>query len=216
MAELLQEAMAPVNIVYTGLLMLVLIYWLSVIIGALDMGFFDFDFDFDADVDVDLDVDAGAGGSGGWLVGALQFFNFGKLPFMTIFAVLTICMWSFSILLNHYFGNGSVLFALAILFPMLFVSLIITKVVTTPLIPLFKDVDGMKEIDYVGMVCKLRTALSVGKLGQAELNAYDSIIFINVMLPSDATTNLAIDDEALIIGKVEEEDYYLIGQLKSI
>ena len=57
MTELIQTAFSPINLLFTILLMLVILYWLSIIIGALDIGSFDLDFDFDADVDVDLDAD---------------------------------------------------------------------------------------------------------------------------------------------------------------
>ena len=55
MQELLHYAVEPVNIVFTGLLILVIMYWLSVMIGALDLSSFDLDFDTDVDIDVDVD-----------------------------------------------------------------------------------------------------------------------------------------------------------------
>ena len=90
MQALWQAAIEPVNIVYTILLVVVALYWLSVFLGALDLSSFDFDVDADVDVDADLDVDVDADmdvdGEAhttiGWFAGTLHFFNFGKLPFM--------------------------------------------------------------------------------------------------------------------------------------
>ena len=47
MSELINNAFTGVNIIPTVLLMLVLIYWLTVILGIIDIDFFDFDIDFD-------------------------------------------------------------------------------------------------------------------------------------------------------------------------
>lgn len=65
MKELIDAAFSSVNIIPTILFGLVIIYWLFVMIGALDINLFDFsvdsgDVDFDADVDVDANVDIDA------------------------------------------------------------------------------------------------------------------------------------------------------------
>ena len=63
MGEVLQEALMPANLVFTVMLGIVIIYWIMVILGALDVDFLD--IDFDSDVDVDADVDADVDGTGG-------------------------------------------------------------------------------------------------------------------------------------------------------
>ncbi len=73
MKELFDAAIMPVNMVPTILLGLILLYWLTVILGALDMDFLnvevggsdveidmEVDLDADVDIDADLDVDANA------------------------------------------------------------------------------------------------------------------------------------------------------------
>lgn len=47
MRELLEAALLPVNLMYTSLLLFMLVYWLSVIFGALDVHFLDFNLDAD-------------------------------------------------------------------------------------------------------------------------------------------------------------------------
>ena len=88
MQELLQAAFSTPNIVFTVLLLVVMLYWVSVFMGLLDMGSFDVDIDVDMDVDVDVDidadVDADAEVTGGGLAGILHFFNLGQVPFMVI------------------------------------------------------------------------------------------------------------------------------------
>ena len=73
MNELIQLALHPFNIVYTMLLIIAVLYWLTVIIGVLDINALDINFDLDVDSDIDIDGEMNAGGGIG---GILQFFNF--------------------------------------------------------------------------------------------------------------------------------------------
>lgn len=57
MQELLNAAFSIVNLFPTILLLVILLYWLFVILGAIDLNFFDVEVDADADVDVDVDMD---------------------------------------------------------------------------------------------------------------------------------------------------------------
>ena len=216
MHELIQAAFAPNNIVYTTLLIVVLLYWMTVIIGALDISSFDIDFDMDADMDIDADIDADMdtdidGGSGSWLFEAVQFFNFGKVPFMIIMSFVILFQWAISMLLSHYMGDDSIWFALAMFLPMLFVSLVLTKIVTTPLVPVFKNMnEGEEQIDYIGETCKVLLTTQHDKMGQAEVIFNNNPLLINVKTDNENTT-LKRNDEALIIDKTE--NYFIIQKL---
>ena len=84
MRELLEASISYVNFPFTVLLGLVLLYWITVIVGLLDLDLFDVDLDVDADVDVDVDVDVDAGadvpGVGGAGIATLRFFHVGTVP----------------------------------------------------------------------------------------------------------------------------------------
>jgi len=128
-------------------------------LGAIDLSAFDLDLDIDADADLDADVDVDteleSGTTGGWLAGVLYFFNFGKLPFMVIMSVVVISGWFLSISNNYYLGDGW--YALATFIPVVFISLIIAKIVTTPLVPVFESLDStVEQINYIGLTCKIR------------------------------------------------------------
>ncbi len=216
MNELIQTAFSPVNLIYTFLLILIFIYWLSIIVGALDFGSFDLDFDLDTDIDVEADVDTEIeGGSAGWLAGLLHFFNFGKLPFMVIMSFLVLLSWTISIAANYYFGNNSTLFALALIFPNLFVSLFITKVITTPLVPVFDKLDaGVEPVDYIGLTCKLVLPASTTKMGQAEVLVENSnSLLINVKVDFENPFEFQKGEEAIIIRKEESKSYYIIKKI---
>ena len=218
MNELLHEALAPVNVLFTGMLLLVLFYWLSVIIGVLDFSSIDIDFDIDADVDLDVDVDSDmeVSGSSGWFAGALHFFNFGKLPFMVIFTFLTLCLWSFSMLSNHYLGGGSIIHAVMMFIPILFLSLVISKFITAPLVPVFKNLeDGVAPVDYIGMTCKVLLPTSISQIGQAEVIVNESPLLINVKVNDDYSGSMGKGAEGMIVRKAKEKDIYYIQPLNS-
>ena len=214
MNELIQIAFSPINLVYTFLLVLVVLYWLLIIIGAMDFGSFDIDFDLDADVDVDVEVDVDAdvsSGSAGNLAGVLHFFNFGKLPFMVIMSFVVLSCWTMSVLANYYFGGGSTLFALALIFPNLFVGLCLTKMITTPLIPVFEKMEsGIEPVDYMGMTCKIVLAATASKMGQAEVLIDSSPLLVNVKLESENLDTLEKGVEAIILRKEKNKPYYII------
>jgi len=215
MKELILAAFDPVNIGYTFFLILVLFYWVSIIFGAMDLNSIDFDIDTDVDFDVDADLDVnsemGIDGSGGsWLVSSLQFFHFGKLPIMIILSLVILMSWAISILANYYLGQGSTLFALALFFPNLFISLCLTKVITTPLVPLFKNMEHQEEeMDYIGMPCTILLPASTNRMGQAQVMVDDNPLLINVKL-DDQTLNLEKGAEALIVGKASDKNCFLI------
>jgi hypothetical protein len=58
--ELIHVAFLPVNVVFTVLLLLVILYWIMVILGGLDVNLFDVDLG-DADIGAEVDVDADFG-----------------------------------------------------------------------------------------------------------------------------------------------------------
>ena len=213
MQELLQAAIHPVNIVFTILLVFILFYWFSVILGAIDLGAFDFDLDLDTDLEVDAEVEAevGTGTNVGWFAGALHFFNFGKLPFMVVLSFLILSMWSISLLANHYSGDGSALFALVILLPNLFVSLVITKVLTTPLVPVFANLDGSVEaVDYEGLECTVTLSATRHKMGQAEVIVDGSPLLISVKLVDEDKKQIAKGEKALVLRRTPKGDCFLI------
>ena len=127
MQELFQVAVHPLNLVYTVLVALVVLYWLSVILGAIDISAFDFDLDTDLDVDVDADVDTDISVDG-WLATALHFFHFDRLPFMLVMSLVILSAWSMTVLTNHYWGNYSVAFGLALAAPILLVAFLLGRV----------------------------------------------------------------------------------------
>lgn len=210
MQELFNLAIHPLNIAYSFLLAFVMLYWVSVIIGALDMGVFDFDFDADADIDADADVGLGTG----WFAGALHFLHFDRLPFMLVMSFVIISAWCMSLLTNHYWGNYSGIYSLAMSGPILLASFMVAKVVTYPLIPLFAAVNQeVKPVDYIGRECRIKLPPIDNKFGTASVAYSGDQLLVNIksLKPHQ---HLKPGQTARIVSQTDDHRYWLVEPLE--
>ena len=182
------------------------------------MNVFDIDFDVDTDLDLDVDLDAdvdleSGGGSSGWLAGVLRFFNFGKLPTMVIISFAILFAWMINVLVNYYFGGGSLLFAVMLMIPNLFISLLLTIVITTPLVPVFQQLNTPEEeVDFKGMKCKLTITADKMKKGQAEVihKNRSLLIYVKVDKDEDEVEQINKGEDAIILRPSKDASYFLI------
>jgi hypothetical protein len=203
MTELYQAAIAPANLLPTGLLLFVLLYWLTVIVGLLDMKSVDLDVDTDADGHLDHHHEAS------WLNGALAFFNLGRIPLMIFLSFVFLPLWVGSILVNYYTGNTSLLLGLVFFVPLFVGSLFVAKFLTLPFVHLFaameKEHDGGAQA--IGRVCTVLLPASAERLGQASVRINGAPLMLNVRSTGEP---LAKGDEALVIDFDEQRRCYLI------
>ncbi|MCI4668126.1 MAG: YqiJ family protein [Bacteroidia bacterium] len=200
MKELIQVAFQPTNLIYTVLLMVVLVYWLTVFLGFLDLDFLDIDIDtdldleMDVDIDADMDVDVDAdtdtdidGDGAGWFLKGLSFFNLGKIPFMVFLSFLSLSMWAIAMFSFAYFGQSLPWIGLIILLPNFMVSLVVTKFFTWPMIPVFKSLnkEASSFKDLVGKVATLKMDAYPNKRSQAEIMSNGSSFLLNVRSSDD-------------------------------
>ena len=231
MKELFDATFSGVNIIPTILLLFVLFYWLMVIIGAMDIDTINVDIDAEIDVDaeidlevdtdIDTDVDAEAEVNSGEGVGSvaflnsiLVFFNLGKIPFMVWLSFLVMPMWVISILFNHFLGNASFLLALGALIPNLVVSLMVSKVLTTPIAALFTKLkkNDDDQFNYSGKVCTVLMQASHDRFGQAEINREGNIYRVNIITSEEVVLDKG--QTALIIEYLPEKKCYLVEPYK--
>ena len=101
---------------------------------------------------------------------------------MLIMSFAIFFAWAVSILANQYLGDGSTLFALGLVFPNLLLSLSLTKLLTTPLVPAFEKLDsGKAPMEYIGQTCQLVLPANTSKMGQAQVLTEDNnLLLINV------------------------------------
>ncbi|WP_019948296.1 OB-fold-containig protein [Hymenobacter aerophilus] len=219
MKELLHAAVAPANLLPTGVLVFVLLYWLTVMLGLLDFKSLDLDVHTDADVHADVHADAHAGAHGhagesgtSFVNSVLGFFNLGRVPLMVFVSFVVLPWWVGSILANYYLGNESLLVGAVLLVPLLLGSLLVAKVLTTPFVSLFAamEVESEGANSPVGKVCTLLLPATHEQLGQASVRLRKGApLMLNVRAAS-ASAELRKGDTALIIDYDQLHRCYLV------
>ena len=215
MVELISAAFAPVNVVFTVLLLLTGLYWITVILGVLDINLFDVDvvdsspeISMDADADVGLDgMEMGIGRS------VLHFFYVGEVPTMILVSILVLSLWTFSILGNYYLNpGGSFLVATPIFIGNLVASAFVMKLFAVPLKRLYvmlnKDYNAPG--DVIGRICRVVTThVANDKMGQAEVPTKGAPILLNVLSQDEHVFQKG--EEAVIVALDDPKGTYLIA-----
>ena len=233
MLEFIQLCFAPVNLLFTLLLLSALGYWAMFFIGAVGLDILDdLDLDVDSDVDVDLDVDvdvdvdadldveadaeldgAAGGGRSGLFISFMRFLDVGDVPLMVLLTSLIASMWAVSIMTSHYFNpERSALYAVLWFIPNFALSACLTKVVTLPARYLFRNSSSgiEKPTRIVGKTCIVTTSVVTTKSGQAEIRLENAApITLNVRCP-EGKQPLRKGDEALILELVEDKGIYIV------
>ncbi len=209
MKELFDASFSPVNIIASGMLLFTLVYWLTVIIGLLDLNFFDFDVDLHAEVDISTEVDVDTHVSISWFNYVLSFFNIGKVPFMVFLSFFALSLWVISVMANHYLGNTSFLLSLALFVPNFFVSLFAAKFLTIPFIKIFTEMDKeAKSGQLIGREGKAVTDITSDKYGQVSVLVNRAPAILNAVCMKGL--EIERDDTILVIDYIEEKRCYLV------
>lgn len=209
MSELLQAAFSTVNILPTAMLAFVLVYWIAVIFGLLDLDF------LDIEVETGNDVNAGGISAIAWLNSALAFFNLGKIPLMVFLTFVALPFWTISILVNYYLHNDSVVIGMLYLLPGLVVALFISKVLTMPFIKLFAalEIEHESAATVIGQICTVVLPANTTELGQASVKTKGSPLLLNVK--TTMGSSLKKGETALVIDYNNENNFYLIEPYES-
>ncbi|OUJ74687.1 OB-fold-containig protein [Hymenobacter crusticola] len=212
MTELLRAAVLPPNLLPTGLLVFVLLYWLTVIVGLLDFKSLDLDtsHDFDGPHHGHAASPDGIGVS--WLNHVLGFFNLGRVPLMVFVSFVALPLWVGSILLNYSLGNTALLPGLLLLVPLFAGSLLLAKVLTTPFVRLFNALEKNHDsgAQPLGKVCTVLLPTTRERLGQASVKLLNGAPLILNVRAASAAAELRKGDSALVIDYDAEQRCYLI------
>lgn len=153
MGEFVDAALSFPTIVFSFLLAAVLVYWLLVLLGTLDIEI------------GDLDVGDGLG--------------LGGVPVTVTASVLVVISWFVSLaggVLVGAFEPGAfvrVLLGVGVLVVAVAVGLLVARVVAVPLRRLYAPGGEASRNDFVGRECVIRTGRVTGEFGQAEVTAVD-------------------------------------------
>lgn len=209
--------------------------WLISMISGIDG-----DIDFDVDVDADLDLDIESGIEGGtfevddptnaeitkeavvgkrqkqlkWWQVFLIYFNFVELPFLLMLTIFIFTWWllsMFATMLTHTYANSlGFLIEFALFIPALFV----TKIISSPLKPLFKQLNksGDVAIDFLGRKGTSLSSISGNKLGNAEIVVKGSPM--SIYIKSETGEPIAFRSQILIIRESKDKTFYFAQNYK--
>jgi hypothetical protein len=151
MGEFVDAALSFPAAVFTFLLAAVVVYWLLVLIGTLD-------------VEIgDLDLGDGLG--------------LGGVPVTVTVSVLAVVSWfvglAGTVLIGGFDTTGRVLLGVGVLLVAVLAGLFSARLVAAPLRSLYVTGGEASRNDFVGRECVIRTGSVTGSFGQAEVTAAD-------------------------------------------
>lgn len=233
MQALIDAIMNPVNLFFTILLGLVVLYWLMVILGALAVDSLDldvdtdvdFDVDADVDIDADLDIDAdadmdadiGHAGPGAHGLGhsILVFFNLGQVPLLVLLSVFILTMWFTGIATHPILGDWSMFAQVAMVIPYAIGAMMVTKIITQPLAVFFKRVKEQERAEQntqiLGRRCRVVSGVVDLAHGQVEIETDGAPVKLNARTKPEHT-NLKKGDEAVLIAHNRDKGFYLVRE----
>jgi len=192
MIEFLQAAFSMPTTIFSVLLILVILYWLTVIFGALDLEIFDGLFeaaDGLAEGAIEGAVEGVAEGTADALVerpGCLSQLGFGEVPYSISGSLLILFAWIFSYGGMALVGKIAVV-GVALIFAIVGVGLIAvvlavgaTAVALRPLSKLVVGEASTVRQDLVGRICTVTTQRVDEGFGQAEVSDRGAAILIQV------------------------------------
>ncbi len=227
MTEFLTAILAFPTVIFTILLGVVVVYWLFVLLGALDINLLgDADLDADptmhhldghghTDIDVgghghaDADMDGHDHGDAdaehpGGVAGLIQTLGLGGVPVTLMLSVLILAAWSFCLGALELLGSAgwitvaAPLVALALAVP-------VTGVVIRPLRRFFLSLAAPQHRDLLGKICTITTLRVDERYGQAEVE--DGGAGLIVQVRSTDPGRLHRGDRALIFDYKDEVFY---------
>lgn len=226
MNELVVASLQFPTVVFTIVLGIVLVYWLFVLIGALDidlLGGGDVDVSgaakgigdvltggakggaeaFHAGGDVDVDVDGDVDGGGLW-----HGLGLGDVPVTISVSLITLIAWCGALLSMHYVAGTAAWWSVVILVLAVVIALPIAAVLIRPIAPVFAVKEGKSNADYVGHACTITTGRVDDSFGQATIEDGGTVLIIAVRC--DEPGVLARGDKALIIDFDRDRQAYVV------
>jgi hypothetical protein len=223
MLEFLSLCVAPVNLLFTVMLIGVMFYWAMFLTGAVGLDLFEGDLDLDPDVDLDLDVDVdpeadldglteSGGRSASVVFSLLRLLGVGDVPVMVLLSAIIGSLWAVSILSSHYL-NPDLHWLIAIVWflPNLLVALVLTRFITWPASYIFhrSNLGIAQPAKILGRTCTITTSTVSESFGQAEFEHEGATVTLNVRCQSESSP-LRKGDEAIVLDFVEDKRVYIV------
>jgi len=199
MSQFLHFTFSSPNLLATFILCFCVLYWLIVMLGAIDMDFIDFDIEMEADTDVDMTGGTEAGVA--WMNKVLYFFNLGRVPFMVWLSIIGLIAWFCTTTVNFLLGFDSFVIGSLVFLGSIVAALVIAKPLTYPLVKVFDALeksDALKSV--IGQMGEVLYPNKGKSPGEAEIVHEGSHIKIFI-LPSGEEIKLERGQKVLVISK---------------
>ena len=180
------------------IMIVVLVYWGMVILGALDFEVFDFDFDMDADVDA-------APASIGLVV--LRFLNIGDVPFMIWLSAFGVSNFAVAGIWDDASYRDSMWMTIQIVIRNGAIGVILAKLMTQPLRGKFDVKEPNRPQDLIGRVGVVTTSEVTDGFGRAEFPAEGAPLILNVRTERGP---LVKNDRAVIVDFDADRHLYFV------
>lgn len=213
MKELWEQAILPYNLPFTILLGLVVVFWITTLLGAVSMD--SLDIDIDADADLDASGNDGDMSFGGMAAAMMRVVNAGYIPLTIVLSILILMMWISSILLNYYFNPAhSILMATLFVVAAFVLGVIATKAITQPLVPFMRRLKEAEDAaPVIGEMGIVRSIQLDSQYGQVEVERPDGApALLNAKLGSDAEP-VSRGTQVVIVSMDESTGVYLVRAL---
>lgn len=213
MNQLLDASVQFPTVIFTIGLGICLVYWLFVLLGALDIDLFG-----DAagakggaeglkGISVEHDVDANADGGGFWHALGLT-----AVPITISVTMIMLVSWVGSLLAMHHgataIGNLAGWLPAVVLLVVIVVGVPLAGMLVRPLGPVFQIKTGKTNRDYVGHTCTITTGHVDDDFGQATVEDGGTVLVIPVRC--DRKGVLARGSKALIIDFDDARAAYVV------
>ena len=208
LVQLWQSSMHISNLFSTLLLLLVVVYWVVVLCGLLDVDALDI---------CELEAEGLEVGSGhGSAEGLLEYLNLRQVPLSIVVSIFATSLWLLGVLANHYLhGTSSGLLGFVIFVPNILVSAHVAKFVTMPLVPLFRSMhkDIAEVRDMVGTRVRITSSTADEKFGQAEVLSSDDGPSVVVSVRTEGEV-LSKGSEAVVVSENVGKSVYVVSKLE--
>ena len=204
MTELLDYAMRLHIFPFSLLLVLLVLFWLSVILGAADVSLFDFDLDVDADVDVSAEP-----GDHNFFRGVAEFFNLGEVPFMVLFSFFIVFTWTSLMVIDSTINTADyAMISWGVLLPTMIISALIAKYCSAPFGKVFNYMNNNPEDQDKAVGSKAILLQNTDEdHGRASIDTHSAPI--EILCYTDAEI-LNKGDEVLVLSWNENRRKYLV------
>lgn len=195
------------TVLFTVLLGVMLLYWILVILGALDLDWFDLDLEAGSDLSLDTQPTG--------LAGMISGLGLGGVPLMIVFSLLVFFAWTLSVPATAYLVlplPGALLqfaMGLGVLFVSVFISLLLTARMVRPLRKLFASSPTVSRERLAGKLCVITTGRVDEHFGQAQFHDGGAGLILSVR--AETPNTLGKGRQAIILEYQSAEDTYWVA-----